>query len=149
MLVLVVRDTVQYLPENRIQVGLNPKSPILGQAVYKPFSKFEGNFHRNNRHRNAYFYHCSVKMLSLQNGGFERHFWLVPISCGKEFHAVKSSLLHEEQIQYGGFRREREQQKDMIGARVRILCSLFLFLEKLPTSLFIIMEIQYFLGNLV
>ena len=44
-----------------MQVGLNPKSPILGQAVHKPVSKFEGNFHRNNAHRNTYFLSLLIK----------------------------------------------------------------------------------------
>ena len=48
--------------------------------------------HRNNRQRmRACSYLFSVKILSPQNGGFIRAFWLVPAPCGKEFRAVAGS----------------------------------------------------------
>ena len=46
-------------------------------------------YHKNNGHRTG---------VSLQNSGFRKAFWLVPVSYGKEFFALESSL-HEEQIQ--------------------------------------------------
>jgi hypothetical protein len=60
-------------------------------------------------------YLFSVKILSPQNGGFIRAFWLVPDSCSKEFRAVAGSA----KLQIGFF-FQQSLHKQLIISRLEV-----------------------------